>query len=114
MAYFRIGLLLFLLPLLSACGVLFVGAAAGAGYAIGKDERSVSVIASDSAIVTSIQTKLVADKYVRGSTVRVSCYEGAVTLRGTVESYIAVDRAEQIARSVSNVVGVDNQLEVEP
>jgi osmotically-inducible protein OsmY len=65
-------------------------------------------------ITTQLQARYFADPIVRGNDVRVMTADGAVTLRGTVPSRAAKDRAVALARRIGGVTRVDDQLTVEP
>lgn len=97
---------------LSGCTALVVGGAAAGGYYIGKDERSAGQIAEDGSITARVKSKLIGDPYVKAFQVNVDTYENIVTLRGTVGSFIARTQAEEVARSVSGVESVVNEIEV--
>ena len=101
------------LLLLSGCTAMMVGGAGVAGYQLGKDERTASVVASDSTITTKIKSKYVADSVVSVFNVGVRTYEGTVTLTGTVGSLTARNRAVQLARETSGVKAVDDQIKIE-
>jgi hyperosmotically inducible protein len=90
-----------------------VGGAAAVGYQVGKDERTASVVAADSAITTSIKGKYVADSLVSVFNIGVRTYEGTVTLSGTVGSILARDRAVSLARETDGVVTVNDQIIIE-
>jgi osmotically-inducible protein OsmY len=90
-----------------------VGGAAVGGYQVAKDERPASVVASDSAITTKIKGKYVADSVVSVFNIGVRTWEGTVTLSGTVGSYIARDKAEEIAKGTKGVEAVNNLIIVE-
>ena len=98
---------------LSGCTALAVGGAAAAGYQLGKDERTPSVVASDSAITTKIKGKYVADSIVSVFNISVRTWEGTVTLSGTVGSYLAREQAEALAKETGGVKAVNNQIVVE-
>jgi BON domain len=69
----------------------------------------------DAGIKTSIKAKLAAD--VRFSTltaVSVDVTNGIVTLAGPVHSSEEKQKIEEVARAVKGVVGVTNNLQVEP
>ena len=104
-----------LLSFLGLCGctALVVGGAAVGGYHIGKDERPAGVIASDSGITSQIKAKYVADSIVSVFNISVRTYEGTVTLSGTVDRHVARDQAIDLAKSVSGVKTVTNQIVVE-
>ena len=96
----------------SGCAALLVGGAAAGGYYVGKDERSAAQIAEDGSITTAVKTRLIGDKYVKAFAIDVDTFENAVTLNGDVKTYIARDRAEEIARNVKGVTNVTNNLRV--
>jgi len=108
----RIGYSLLALLLLSSCTALLVGGGAAGGYSQGKDERDSGVVASDSAIASSIKGKYAADAVVREFDIDVRSYEGTVTLTGRVATVGARDRAGSIAKSAEGVANVNNQLVV--
>ena len=109
----RLGITLITLVLLSGCTALVVGGAAVGGYQLGKDERTPSVVASDSTITTKIKGKYVADSTVSVFGIGVRTYEGTVTLTGTVSSFVARDQAGAIAKGTRGVTIVNNQIIVE-
>ncbi len=109
----RIGLILLLSLSLAGCTALMVGGAAAVGYQVGKDERTASVVASDSAITTKIKGKYVGDSVVSVFNIGVRTYEGTVTLSGTVGSIAARDRAVSLARATDGVRAVNNQIIIE-
>jgi osmotically-inducible protein OsmY len=98
---------------LAGCTALVVGGGTGGSYSQGKDERPQSVVNSDSAISGSIRQKLVADPVVSNFRIGVRTYKGTVTLSGTVGSYVARDRALDLAKSTTGVITVTNQIVVE-
>jgi len=67
----------------------------------------------DAWITTSLQGRFYADDAVRGRDVNVSTQSGVVTLRGTVDSESARERAVAIARQVDGVTDVQDQLRVD-
>jgi osmotically-inducible protein OsmY len=99
--------------MLSGCTAMMVGGAANGGYQQGKNERSASVVASDSAITTKIKGKYAADSVVSVFNIGVKTWEGTVTLSGTVGSYIARDQAESLAKGTSGVKAVNNHIVIE-
>jgi osmotically-inducible protein OsmY len=65
-------------------------------------------------ITTQLQARYFTDPVVRGNDVMVSTTDGVVTLRGTVPSQAAQQRAATLAREINGVVRVDDQLTLEP
>ncbi len=100
------------LLVLSGCTALVVGGAGVAAYQIGKDERSASVVAKDSAITAKIKGKYTSDEIVNVFNIGVRTYEGVVTLTGTVGSIAARNRAIDLARETGGVKTVDDQIKI--
>ena len=98
---------------LAGCTALVVGGGAGGSYPQGNDERPQSVVNSDAAISGDIRQKFVADPVVGDFRIGVRTYKGMVTLSGTVGSYVARDRALDLAKSTAGVITVTNQIVVE-
>jgi osmotically-inducible protein OsmY len=67
---------------------------------------------ADTRVRTAVQAKYYSDDTLRGHAVDVLAENGVVTLRGSVASDAARQRAEEMARSVAGVSSVNNQLEV--
>ena len=68
----------------------------------------------DSWITTSVQAKYYGTDDVRGRDITVVARDGAVTLRGAVESESARQRAVALAKEVEGVKQVNDELRVEP
>ena len=66
----------------------------------------------DAAITTKVKSQMATDKDVSATSVSVNTDNGVVNLTGFVKSNAEKQRAEQIARSVSGVKSVNNQLVV--
>lgn len=96
----------------AGCVPLAIGGAAAGAYYIGKDERPVAVIATDSRITTAVKSRLIGDKYVDGFRIHVETYEGVVTLAGEVNNNLPRDQAERLAASVEGVKSVRNEIKV--
>ena len=109
----RLLLLLIAVSLAGGCTAAMVGGAAVGGYHVGKDERDPGVVASDSAITTSIKGKYAADAVVSVFAIGVRTWEGTVTLTGAVGSFRARDTAGDIASNTKGVKAVNNLIEVE-
>jgi hyperosmotically inducible periplasmic protein len=65
---------------------------------------------TDDFISDSIRQKLAADQIVKGGAIEVVVKDGAVILKGAVEEDKQKTKAAKIAKSVSGVKSVDNQL----
>jgi osmotically-inducible protein OsmY len=65
---------------------------------------------TDDFLVDTIRQKLAADQVVKGGAIEVVVKDGVVTLKGTVEEDRQKNKAEKIAKKVSGVKSVTNQL----
>jgi hyperosmotically inducible periplasmic protein len=66
----------------------------------------------DASITTQITAELARDPQLSALKIDVDTHAGAVVLKGTAPTDAAKDRAVTLARAVSGVVSVDNQLRV--
>ncbi len=76
------------------------------------DPRSASGVVDDSAITAKVKAALAGDPRTRAHQVNVETRDGVVQLSGFVDSSEAKSTAEELARSVSQVKSVDNELDV--
>ena len=103
---------------LAGCAVGLLKGAAGAGSgssggAPGSSSGgSSSTVAADSAISTSVRSRLVANTALKGLNIMVDTHDGVVTLRGQVSKVEQKTAAEVNARSVKGVRSVQNLLTV--
>ena len=67
---------------------------------------------SDDFLVDTIRQRLAADQIVKGGAIEVIVKDGAVTLRGTVEEDKQKNTAEKIAKKVSGVKSVVNEIKI--
>jgi osmotically-inducible protein OsmY len=67
---------------------------------------------SDDQLYDMVRRKLADDQVVKGGAMEVEVKDGVVTLRGKVEYDQQKIKAEKVARKVSGVKRVDNQLVV--
>jgi osmotically-inducible protein OsmY len=66
----------------------------------------------DAAITTKVKAELLKDKAVHATDIHVKTQNGVVTLSGGARSQAEADKAASIAKSVTNVASVQNDLEV--
>jgi osmotically-inducible protein OsmY len=66
----------------------------------------------DDAITTAVQAKFYTEELTRGRAIDVSAENGVVTLRGTVPTAAARQRAMDVARGVQGVTSVTDQLQI--
>ena len=69
-------------------------------------------ISSDTLISRQVEAALIQDSRTTDATVDVACVAGVVTLSGDVKKMAAKTAAEEIARAVSGVLSVHNELHV--
>jgi osmotically-inducible protein OsmY len=67
---------------------------------------------SDDFLVDTIRQKLAADQVVKGGAIDVTCKDGAVVLKGKVEEERQKSKAEKIAKHVSGVKTVENDIQI--
>jgi len=76
--------------------------------------RTAGTYVDDSAITAKIKAKMIADKTVKAHEINVDTFQGNVQLNGFVDNDSQKQRAEEIARNVSGVVNVQNNLQLRP
>lgn len=96
----------------SGCTAAVVGGGAAGGYAVGSDERSAATMLDDAAITAKVKTELIGEKNVKARNIDVDTVAGVVVLSGYVDSQQEANRAGLVAKSVSGVVRVKNELRV--
>lgn len=94
------------------CAAAVVGGGAAGGYAVGGDERSAGTMVDDAAITAKVKSELIGEKNVKARNIDVDTVAGVVVLSGYVDSQQEANRAGLIAKSVSGVVRVKNELRV--
>ena len=67
---------------------------------------------SDDFLSDTIRQKLAADQVVKGGAIEVVVKDGVVTLKGSVEEDRQKNKAEKIAKKVSGVKSVTNELKI--
>jgi len=94
---------------LTFCTALVIGGTLITGSAFGRAEEKNM---SDSWITAKTKIALFADSRVRGSEINVATTDGAVIIRGKVDTDAAKQAAEGIAKSVQGAKTVKNDLQV--
>ena len=93
----------------TCCTALVIGGALLAGSAFGKaEEKSMS----DSWITAKTKIALFADSRVKGSDISVATTNGAVIIRGKVDTEGAKQAAEGIAKDIDGAKSIKNDLQV--
>ncbi len=104
--------LLSLLPGLTACGAAVIATGATAGYKVATDPRSVGRQVDDATLTSRVKLALARDPITKARKIDVDTVNGVVTLTGVVETETEKRRAEEVARKVSGVRAVRNNLMV--
>ena len=76
--------------------------------------QSTGEFVDDAAITTKVKAEFVRDEMVKALQVNVDTYKGIVNLSGFVDTAAQKSRAGDIARTVSGVTDVKNNIEVKP
>lgn len=84
------------------------------GCAVSRGQETVGAYVDDTAITTSVKARFFDDKKVDGSSISVETLNGTVMLSGFAKSTTERNMAESIARKVSGVKSVKNELIVRP
>jgi osmotically-inducible protein OsmY len=100
--------------LLGGCASLVVGGAPSGGHGAAAPRSSAGATSHDAAITSSINSRYVSDSLVDALAIRVTTWQGVVTLQGSVKSEAAAARAVELARSTPHVRQVVSRLTVAP
>ncbi len=98
---------------LQGCTAVVIGGAAAGGYYVGKDKRKLATIVDDTAITTSIKSKLIGAKGISSFDIRVKVYKGVVTLSGEVPSRKIKYKIIKLSKSTEGVKKVISKLKIE-
>ena len=85
-----------------------------AGCAVTRGQETVGAYVDDTAITTSVKARLLDNKDVAGTSISVETLNGTVMLSGFAKSNMERNTAESIARKVSGVKSVRNEIAVRP
>jgi hyperosmotically inducible protein len=98
---------------ISSCtSMLAGGSGKSAGDPIGLDDRGGDQMSRDRDISAAVRSRFAADAGLASLDLGVETRHGAVTLRGTANSFEMRDRALNVAADVAGVVRIDNQISV--
>ena len=97
---------------LTLCTALVIGGAliTGSANALGKADEKTPI--NDSWLTSKTKIALFADARVKGSEINVETAQGAVMIRGKVDTDAAKQAAEGIAKGIDGVKSVKNELQV--
>jgi osmotically-inducible protein OsmY len=92
------------------CFVLLMLIATFAACASTRTRESTGAYVDDSVITTKVKSLLAADDFLKSFQIGVETYQGTVQLSGFVNSQKAVEKADEITRSVKGVKSIKNNL----
>jgi len=95
-----------------AAGVTALALLMTAGCAVQRKQESVGNYVDDSAITTQVKAKFASDKTVSAMAISVETLKGTVQLSGFATSLDEKMSAERLARSVTGVTAVQNDIVV--
>jgi hyperosmotically inducible protein len=87
---------------------------AASGCAVSRGQESVGAYVDDTGITTLVKSRFFEDKDVAGTSIGVETLNGTVMLSGFAKSNLERNKAETIARAVSGVKSVKNEISVRP
>jgi len=90
--------------------VLLILIATFAACASTRTHESASEYVDDSVITNKVKTLLAADNFFKSFQISVETYQGTVQMSGFVNSQKAVDKADEIVKSVKGVKAIKNNL----
>lgn len=97
--------------LILACLVSAVALLGGAtGCSVVRDQQPVGSYVDDSVLTTRVKSKLATDSTVSAMAINVETLKGVVQLSGFAKSEDEKEKAGSLARSVSGVVDVKNDI----
>ena len=94
--------------------VLAAALVALAGCAVTRGQETVGAYVDDAAITTSVKARFVDNHDVDASSIKVETLNGSVMLSGFAKNMRERDTAEVIARNVTGVRSVHNEISVRP
>lgn len=97
-----------------AAAIAAVALLTASGCAVTRGQETVGAYVDDTAITTSVKARFVDNKDVDASSIRVETLNGTVLLSGFAKSAMERITAESIARGVSGVKSVRNEIVVRP
>jgi hyperosmotically inducible periplasmic protein len=84
------------------------------GCAVTRGQETVGAYVDDTAITTSVKARMIENKDVAGTSIRVETLNGTVMLSGFAKSSLEKNTAENIARNVNGVKMVKNEITIRP
>ena len=99
-------------PLIAAMAALVL--LTTAGCAVTRGQETVGAYVDDTTITTQVKARMLDNKQVDGTSIKVETLNGTVMLSGFAKSHLEKDTADSIARGVNGVKSVRNEISVRP
>ena len=93
-----------------AAAVSAVALITASGCAVMRDQQTTGAYIDDATITTKVKARFAEDKVVSAMAISVETFNGLVQLSGAAKSIDEKDKAEALARGVSGVKGVKNDI----
>lgn len=84
------------------------------GCAVTRGQETVGAYVDDATITTRVKARLLENKEVGGTSIKVETLNGVVLLSGFAKNSTERSTAESLARGVSGVKSVKNEIAVQP
>ena len=75
-----------------------------------KESATLGAVIDDTAITAKVKSRLGSDSRTQNAEIGVETNNGIVTLEGTVAKHETLEAAEELARNVPQVKGIDNRI----
>ncbi len=85
-----------------------------AGCAVSRGQQTTGAYIDDAGITATVKTRMLEDKQVAGTSIKVETLNGTVMLSGFAKNATERVTAERIARGVNGVKNVKNEIAVRP
>jgi hyperosmotically inducible periplasmic protein len=85
-----------------------------AGCAVARDQQTVGAYVDDATITTQVKARMLNNPDVAGTSISVETLNGTVMLSGFAKNATEKATAEKIAREVSGVKAVKNEIAIRP
>jgi osmotically-inducible protein OsmY len=99
------------IPVTAALSALLIGLA---GCAVTRGQETVGAYVDDTVITTGVKARFVDSRNVDAASIKVETLNGTVMLSGFAKSPLERSSAESMARGVSGVRAVRNEIAVRP
>lgn len=109
----RFLMLMTLILTVSGCTAMLLGGGNSGDSRPERGSRTSAQISIDGRITAAVRDRMAADSVLGDYDVSVQTFDNRVTLRGSVGTYSARERAAQLAAAVEGVDSVDNRIRVD-